>query len=196
MTTSPTPSGHKHGYARVSTQDQNLDLQVQALERAGCARIWQEHASGALRERPQLDQMLESILPGDTVVVWRLDRLGRSMAHLVTTIDNLAARGVGFISLTEGVDTTSASGRLVLGVFAALSEFERELVRERTNAGLAAARERGVTLGRPSVVTPQKLAAARVLIDQGSTVADAAKAVGLSRPTLYRHMKAVALPQR
>lgn len=188
MTT--TPTGHRHGYARVSTADQSLGLQEDALRAAGCARIWTDTASGALTTRPQLDALLDALLPGDTLVVWRLDRLGRSMGHLVTTIDALAERGVGFVSLTEGIDTTTATGRLVLGIFASLAQFERELIRERTKAGLAAARERGSKPGRPSVVTPEKLTAARALLHEGATITDAAKAVGLSRPTLYRHLQA------
>lgn len=183
-----TTTGHRHGYARVSTADQNLDLQAQALERAGCARIWTDQASGVTTTRPQLDALLEALLPGDTLVTWRLDRLGRSMGHLVSTIDDLAERGVGFVSLTEGIDTTTAAGRLTLGIFASLAEFERQLIRERTLAGLAAARERGSRPGRPSVVTPDKLKAAKSLLAQGATVTDAAKAVGLTRPTLYRHL--------
>lgn len=190
MTT--TPTGHRHGYARVSTSDQSIDLQEDALRAAGCARIWTDTGSGALTARPQLDALLETLLPGDTLVVWRLDRLGRSMGHLVTTIDALAERGVGFVSLTEGIDTTTASGRLILGIFASLAEFERQLIRERTVAGLAAARERGSRPGRPSVVTPEKVTAARALLDQGATVTDAARAVGLSRPTLYRALERAA----
>lgn len=185
-----TPTGHRHGYARVSTAGQTLDLQKNALRAAGCARIWTDRASGATTSRPQLDALLEALLPGDTLVTWRLDRLGRSMTHLVTTIDDLAERQIGFVSLTEGIDTTTASGRLVLGIFASLAQFERELIRERTMAGLAAARERGSRPGRPSYVTPEKLRAARALLDQGATVTDAARAVGLTRPTLYRHLAA------
>lgn len=190
--TTTTPAGHRHGYARVSTADQNLDLQVDALERAGCARVWTDKASGATTARPQLDALLATLLPGDTLVTWRLDRLGRSMGHLVSTIDNLAERGVGFVSLTEGIDTTTAAGRLTLGIFASLAQFERELIRERTMAGLAAARERGSKPGRPTVVTPEKVQAARALLDQGATVTDAARAVGLSRPTLYRALERAA----
>lgn len=190
------PTGHRHGYARVSTAEQNVDLQVRALEEAGCARIWTDHASGAMTSRPQLDALLDTLLPGDVLVVWRLDRLGRSMGHLVSTIDSLAERGVGFVSLTEGIDTTTASGRLILGIFASLAEFERQLIRERTIAGLAAARERGSRPGRPSAVTPEKVQAARALLDQGSTVTDAARAVGLSRPTLYRALERTAAPSQ
>lgn len=182
------PTGHRHGYARVSTSEQSLALQEDALRKAGCARVWTDTASGVTTSRPQLDALLEVLLPGDSLVTWRLDRLGRSTGHLVTTIDTLAARGIGFVSLTEGIDTTTASGRLVLGIFASLAQFERELIRERTIAGLAAARERGSRPGRPSHVTPEKVRAARALLDQGATVTDAAKAVGLTRPTLYRHL--------
>ncbi|MBU4214770.1 MAG: recombinase family protein [Actinobacteria bacterium] len=201
MTTTTEPAtsgtsasiGHVHGYARVSTGDQTAALQQDAPRTAGAARIWTDVASGATTSRPQLDAMLDGLLPGDTVAVWRLDRLGRSMSHLLATIDSLTARGVGFRSLTENIDTTTAGGRLVLGIFASLAEFERQLIRERTVAGLAAARSRGARLGRPSVVTPAKMAAARSLIDAGSTVTEAAAAVGISRPTLYRHLQAGAL---
>lgn len=185
-------TGHLHGYARVSTADQDPGLQHDALAAAGCARIWTDTASGAKTSRPQLDAMLATLLPGDTLVVWRLDRLGRSLPHLVGTVDELASRGVGFRSLTEGFDTTTAAGRLMLGVIGSLAEFERQLIRERTVAGLTAARTRGSRLGRPTVVTPAKLAAARSLIDGGSTVTEAAAAVGVSRPTLYRHLEVVS----
>lgn len=185
-------SGHRHGYARVSSSGQDDLLQEIALRDAGVDRVWSDTASGSTTSRPALDEMLGGLLPGDTVVVWRLDRLGRSMAHLIATIDDLTRRGVGFQSLTEQIDTTTAGGRLILGIFASLAEFERALIRERTVAGLAAARSRGAVLGRPTVVTPAKLTAARSLIAGGATVTTAAAAVGISRPTLYRHLQATA----
>lgn len=184
------PRGHRHGYARVSTADQTLALQEDALRAAGCARIWTDTASGATTSRPALDQLLEVLLPGDELVVWRLDRLGRSMSHLVSTVDALAERGVTFRSLTEGIETGTATGRLVLGIFSSLAEFERQLIRERTVAGLQAARARGARLGRPVTTTPDKIAAARALIASGSTVKAAAAAVNVSRTTLYRHLAA------
>ena len=135
--------GHLLGYARVSTTDQQPQLQVDALERAGCYRVFTETASGARVDRSVLEQLLDQLRPGDTLVVWKLDRLGRSLRHLVDTVTGLAERGIGFCSLQEAIDTTTPGGELVFHVFAALAEFERDLIRERTAAGLAAARARG-----------------------------------------------------
>jgi DNA invertase Pin-like site-specific DNA recombinase len=137
--------GHLLGYARVSTTDQQPQLQVDALTAAGCYRVFTETASGARPDRPTLEQVLDQLRPGDTLVVWKLDRLGRSLRHLVDTITGLADRGIGFRSLQEAIDTTTPGGKLVFHVFAALAEFERDLIRERTSAGLAAARVRGST---------------------------------------------------
>jgi DNA invertase Pin-like site-specific DNA recombinase len=153
--------GHLLGYARVSTTDQHPDLQVDALTQAGCYRVFTDCASGARTDRPQLTAVLDQLRPGDTLLVWKLDRLGRSLRHLVDTVTELADRGVGFRSLQESIDTTTPGGKLVFHVFAALAEFERDLVRERTTAGLAAARARGRIGGRPSVMTADKLAVAR-----------------------------------
>src|SRR5215210_3918276 len=141
------------GYARVSTGEQTLDLQLDALETAGCGKVFQETASGAKADRPVLDEVLAYVRPGDTLVVWRLDRLGRSLQHLIETVAALAARGIGFKSLTEQIDTTTSGGKLVFHVFGALAEFERDLIRERTQAGLAAARSRGRVGGRPKKLT-------------------------------------------
>jgi len=149
--------GHLLGYARVSTGAQRPDLQVDALKAADCYRVFVDRASGALAARPALDQ----VRPGDTLVVWKLDRLGRSLRHLVDTIAALADRGVGFRSLQEQVDTTTPGGKLVFHVFAALAEFERDLVRERTAAGLAAAHARGRRGGRPTVMSEPKIRLAR-----------------------------------
>jgi DNA invertase Pin-like site-specific DNA recombinase len=146
---------------RVSTTDQQPHLQVDALERAGCYRVFTETASGAAADRPVLAQVLDQLRPGDTLVVWKLDRLDRSVRHLVDTVTGLAECGIGFRSLQEQVDTTTPGGKLVFHVFAALAEFERDLIRERTSAGLAAARARGRHGGRPSVMTPHKLLVAR-----------------------------------
>jgi DNA invertase Pin-like site-specific DNA recombinase len=156
--------GHLLGYARVSTTDQQPQLQVDALTAAGCYRVFAETASGARTDRPTLEQLLDQlrpgdtlvVRPGDTLVVWKLDRLGRSLRHLVDTVTGLAERGVGFRSLQEAIDTTTPGGKLVFHVFAALAEFERDLIRERTAAGLAAARARGRRGGRPSVMTVHK----------------------------------------
>jgi DNA invertase Pin-like site-specific DNA recombinase len=139
--------GHLLGYARISTGDQRPDLQVDALKGAGCYRVFVDTASGTLAARPALDQVLDQLRPGDTLVVWKLDRLGRSLRHLVDTIAALADRGVGFRSLQESIDTTTPGGKLVFHIFAALAEFERDLIRERTSAGLVAARARGRTAG-------------------------------------------------
>lgn len=177
------------GYVRVSSADQNPALQLDALTAAGCVRVFTDSASGALRDRPQLAACLDYLRPGDTLVVWRLDRLGRSLPHLIDTVGGLAERGIGFRSLTEAIDTTTATGRLIFHVFGALAEFERDLTRERAAAGRAAARARGKTGGRPLAVTPEKLEAARALIAAGHDVAKAAGAVGVGRATLYRHLK-------
>jgi DNA invertase Pin-like site-specific DNA recombinase len=181
--------GHLLGYARVSTTDQQPRLQVDALDRAGCYRVFTETASGAAADRPVLEQVLDQLRPGDTLVVWKLDRLGRSLRHLVETVTGLAERGVGFHSLQEQVDTTTPGGRLVFHVFAALAEFERDLVRERTSAGLAAARPRGRRGGRPSALTAHKLRVAQDMYASGQyTVAAIAKTLGVSRASIYRHL--------
>ena len=187
--------GYALGYARVSTAEQHLDLQVDALKAAGCYRVWTDTASGARADRPQLEQVLDQLRPGDTLVVWKLDRLGRSLRHLVDTVAGLAERGVGFRSLQESIDTTTAGGRLVFHVFCALAEFERDLIRERTAAGLAAARARGRKGGRRPVMTPDKIAAARELYGSRQyTVAAIAKTLGVSRASIYRHLPAAAAP--
>src|SRR5664279_784631 len=151
------------GYARVSTDDQSAALQEDALKQAGCIRVFTDHASGAKASRPELDKMLDQLRPGDVVVVWRLDRLGRSLKNLIALVETLADRGVGFRSLSESIDTTTANGRLFFSIMGALAEFERDLIRERTHAGLAAARARGRVGGRPSVMNAKKIATARKL---------------------------------
>jgi DNA invertase Pin-like site-specific DNA recombinase len=181
--------GHLLGYARVSTTDQQPHLQVDALTAAGCYRVFVETASGARTDRPVLGQVLDQLRPGDTLVVWKLDRLGRSLRHLVDTVTGLAERGVGFRSLQEQVDTTTPGGKLVFHVFAALAEFERDLIRERTSAGLAAARARGGRGGRPSVLSAHKLQVAQEMYASGQyTVAAIAKTLGVSRASIYRHL--------
>lgn len=183
------------GYSRVSTGDQDAALQDDALTAAGCSRIFSDTASGALAERPQLAQVLDHLREGDTLVVWKLDRFGRSISHLIETVTALEKRGVGFRSLQESIDTTTPGGRLVFHVFAAMAEFERDVIRERTNAGLAAARARGRKGGRPSVMTPDKLTVARELYAGGNhTVAQIAAVVGVSRASLYRHLPAATAP--
>ena len=176
------PVGQLIGYARVSTAGQNLALQRDALEWAGCDRIYDDTGSGSVRHRPELDACLDYLRAGDTLVVWRLDRLGRSLRHLIETIGDLEQREVGFRSLTEGLDTTTAAGRLTLHIFAALTaEFERALVLERTRAGLEAARARGRLGGRPTMMSAEKLAAARALRVSGElTMEEIASLLGVS----------------
>ncbi len=174
------------GYARVSTGDQTTDLQVDALTRAGCERILTETASGAKTDRPILAATLGILQPGDTLVVWRLDRLGRSLPHLLETMRVLQEKEIEFRSLTENIDTSSAMGKLIFHVSAALAEFERELIRERTRAGLAAARARGRTGGRASVMTAKRLTEARRMMAEGTPVKEVAEVLGVSRATLYR----------
>jgi DNA invertase Pin-like site-specific DNA recombinase len=181
--------GHLLGYARVSTIDQQPQLQVDALHRAGCYRVFTETASGARSDRPVLEQLLDQLRPGDTLVVWKLDRLGRSLRHLVDTVTGLADRGIGFRSLQESIDTTTPGGKLVFHVFAALAEFERDLIRERTRAGLAAARARGPPRGRPPVKTPPKAQVGQEMYRSGQyTVAAIATTLGVSRASIYRHL--------
>ena len=177
------------GYARISTPDQDPALQHDALDAAGCFRVFTDVASGKLERRPQLDALLEQLRPGDTLVVWRLDRLGRSMAHLIETVGMLEERGVALVSLQESIDTSTATGRLVFHVFGALAQFERELLRERTMAGLEAARARGRHGGRPRVMTPEKAAVARQMLDSGEySMATIASTLGVGRSTLYAHL--------
>lgn len=177
------------GYARVSTAEQDASSQLDALDTAGCARVFFDQASGATAERVELTRLLDHARPGDTVVVWRLDRLGRSLRHLIDTVNDLDDRKVGFRSLTEQLDTTTSGGKLVFHIFGALAEFERGLIRERTIAGLSAARARGRVGGRPSVMTPDKITTARAMHDsQQHTVSAIASVLGVSRATIYRHL--------
>ena len=181
------------GYARVSTDDQNLDLQRDALHLAGVQSIYEETASGKTAGRPELDHCLKALRAGDTLVVWRLDRLGRSLPDLVQIVADLERQGVGFESLTERIETGSAAGKLVFHVFAALAEFERGLIRERTQAGLAAARARGRAGGRRPKLDEQQVREIKVLLrDPGIQVADVARRYGVSRTTLYKHVGVVA----
>jgi DNA invertase Pin-like site-specific DNA recombinase/predicted ester cyclase len=177
------------GYARVSTLDQNPQLQLDALKQAGCERIFAEKASGAQRDRPELKAALDYIRPGDTLVVWKLDRLARSLPQLIATVAELEERGIGLRSLTEQIDTTTAGGRLVFHVFGALAEFERAVIRERTSAGLAAAKARGKKGGRPTTMKPKDIAAAKAMLaNPDLTVEDVAKRLNVSLATLYRHI--------
>ncbi|MEO1018423.1 MAG: recombinase family protein [Pseudomonadota bacterium] len=177
------------GYARVSTQDQDPALQLDALKAAGCDKIFQEKASGAQRDRPELKAALDYIRDGDTLVVWKLDRLARSIKQLIETVEELGSRGVGFRSTTEAIDTTTNGGRLVFHIFAALAEFERSIIRERTMAGLQAARSRGRKGGRPPALTDKDLRTAKALLkDDEITVAEVARRLGVVPSTLYRHL--------
>lgn len=182
--------GHLLGYARVSTSDQDAALQIDALKAAGCYRVFVDTISGSLASRPELDKLLDQIRPGDTLVVWRLDRLGRSIRHLIDQLSALSAREVGFRSLQETIDTTSSGGRLIFHVFAALAEFERDLIRERTNAGLQAARARGRKGGRPPVLTADQVRTAKGMYEQQEmTVAQIGQVLGVSRTTIYRTLQ-------
>jgi DNA invertase Pin-like site-specific DNA recombinase len=177
------------GYARVSTQDQTLNLQKDALVKLGCNKIFTDTASGAKAERTGLNEALEYVREGDTLVVWRLDRLGRSLKHLIETISQLDTRKIGFKSLTENIDTTTSGGKLIFHIFGALAEFERNLIRERTNAGLQAARARGRKGGRPKSLTGKKTAMAQALYnDKNNTVDEICKTLNVSRATLYRYI--------
>lgn len=181
------------GYARVSTDDQNLDLQTDALTKAGCVEIYEEKASGKNAERLELDHCLRALRPGDALTVWRLDRLGRSLPDLVRIVGDLERRGIAFESITEKIETGSAAGKLVFHVFAALAEFERNLIRERTHAGLTAARARGRTGGRKPKLDSKQIREIRALLkDPDVRVTDIAKRYGVSRATVYKHVGAVA----
>src|SRR6266516_4286577 len=182
------------GYARVSTQEQTLDLQKDALEKIGCIKIFSDVVSGAKAERTGLHEALEYVREGDTLVVWRLDRLGRSLKHLIETITKLNNRKIGFKSITENIDTTTSGGKLIFHIFGALAEFERDIIQERTNAGLTAARARGRLGGRPkaqTLNTPKKIALAQSLYDnKTNTIEEICKTLHISRATLYRYIKA------
>jgi len=178
------------GYARVSTQDQNLSLQMDALTQAGCERIYEDKASGSRASREGLDKALEMLRPGDTLVVWKLDRLGRSVKQLVDMVEKLRDQGVQFKSLTDSIDTGTASGRFFFHVMASLAEMERELVIERTRAGLDAARAMGRRGGRKRRMTQSKIEAAKKLLATGVQPKEVANNLGVSVPTLYRWVPA------
>lgn len=183
----------KVGYARVSTADQQLDLQINALNEAGCERIFTDKESGGSSQRLGLQEALQFLREGDVLVVWRLDRLGRSLTHLIEIMNTLGARHIGIQSLTEALDTTTASGRLVFQLFGMLAEFERHLIRERTRAGLQAARAQGKLTGRPRGLTVDQLRMARTMIEEHHTsVADVAAAFRVSSSTIYRGLRWLA----
>jgi len=177
------------GYARISTDDQNLALQHDALTAAGCEKIYEDKISGAKAERPGLALALEVARAGDTLVVWRLDRLGRSLKDLIALAERLAERPVGLRSLKEALDTTSSGGRLIFHMFASLAEFERDLIRERTRAGLSAARARGRLGGRPKLLTPEKRKlAVQLYRAKEHSIAEICRLMGISKPTLYSYL--------
>ena len=183
----------KIGYARVSTREQNPSLQIDALKQAGCERIFQDVASGAKSSRPELDKLLAEARTGDTIIIWKLDRLGRSLRHLVELVETLSAQKIGLKSLNDPVDTTHAQGRLIFNLFASLAEFERDLIRERTNAGLSAARARGRVGGRPKGLDAQAEAtamAAETLYREGRLSVNAiADKLHISKSTLYSYLR-------
>ncbi len=177
------------GYARVSTTDQNVSLQINELQKAGCEKIFRDKVSGAKAEQPGLNEALEFLREGDSLVVWRLDRLGRSLKHLLETVSLLEERGIGFRSLQESIDTTTSGDRLIFHIFGALAEFERNLIRERTMAGLKAARARGRVGGRPRKLDTKKTELAYRLYDEKNhTVIEICQMLGVSKPTLYTYL--------
>lgn len=177
----------KIGYARVSTLDQNLDLQLQSLKKAGCKKIFREKASGASRERPEFQRMLEQIREGDTVVVWKLDRLARSTRDLLDTMETIREAGGKFQSLSEPwADTTSYAGKMIMTVFAGIAEFERDLIRERTSAGRVAAQKRGVRFGRPRKMNADQARLAKRLLLEGKSVSEIAQTFEVHVATIYR----------
>jgi DNA invertase Pin-like site-specific DNA recombinase len=177
------------GYARVSTHEQTLHLQQDALKKAECNKIFTDTASGTKAERKGLEEALNYVRKGDTLVVWRLDRLGRSLPHLITTMTDLLERGIGFKSITENIDTTTSGGKLIFHIFGALAEFERNLIRERTQAGLTAARSRGKTGGRPKALTDRQLAIAQSLYsDKRTPVPEICRTLKISKATFYRYV--------
>ena len=180
------------GYARVSTHDQDPALQLDALRAAGCTKTFEDRASGARADRPGLRQALDYVRDGDVLVVWKLDRLGRSLPHLIETVAGLEQLGVGFRSITEAIDTTTSSGRLIFHLFGALGQFERDLIRERTRAGLDAAAARGRKGGRKAVVTAEKLERARAIIAKGLTVREAATRLKVGKTALYEALRAAS----
>jgi DNA invertase Pin-like site-specific DNA recombinase len=181
-----TPVSLAHiGYARVSTIDQDPALQLDALTSAGCTKVFEDRVSGTRTDRVGLRSALDYVRDGDVLIVWKLDRLGRSLPHLIETVTVLEKRGVGFRSITETIDTTTPGGRLVFHLFGALGQFERDLIQERTRAGLAAAAARGRTGGRKPVVTDDKFKRARLMIERGLTVRDAAVRLRIGKTALY-----------
>ena len=183
----------KIGYARVSTRDQSMSMQVEALKEAGCDKIYEEIASGAKTVRPVLDEIIRNLREGDTIVIWKLDRLGRNLAHLIHLTTVLLEKKVGLISMNDPIDTTTSQGRLIFGIFASLAEFERELIRERTQAGLKSARARGRNGGRPKGMSQDALEQATIaeaLYTNGTIpVKKIAEQLDISKTTLYLYLR-------
>lgn len=183
----------KFGYARVSTKDQNPDLQVDALKAEGCEKIFTEYASGAKAKRVELERLLDQVRAGDIIVIWKLDRLGRSLKHLITLVGDLMEKGVGLKSLNDPVDTTTAHGKLIFNIFASLAEFERDIIRERTHAGLAAARVRGRVGGRPKGLSKEAqktaMAAETLYRERKLGVNAIANQLSISKRTLYKYLR-------
>ncbi|KFC18303.1 MULTISPECIES: recombinase family protein [Epilithonimonas] len=183
----------KFGYARVSTKDQNLNLQIEALEKAGCEKIFNEKISGSTKNRPELDKMIAHLRKDDVLFVWRLDRLGRSLKNIIDLVLSLSEKGVVIKGISDGVDTSTSSGRLFLNIMASLAEYERELIKERTNAGLQSARARGRTGGRPKGYTKETIAKLLIMRsvykDKSKTPEEVYKPLGLTRATFYRYAK-------
>jgi DNA invertase Pin-like site-specific DNA recombinase len=185
----------KIGYLRISTQEQNEALQADALKEAKCEKVFADTMTGSKSERQGLEEALAYLRSGDTLIVWKLDRLGRSLQHLIAILSTLQERGIGFISLTENIDTTTPGGKLIFHVMGALAEFERDLIRERTNAGLAAARARGRVGGRPRRAANGKVALARHLYqDPNISVAEICSILSISRSTFFRYIKETESP--
>ena len=182
----------KYGYARVSTEDQNPAMQLAALKKAGCKTVFKDEVTGAHVNRPALTRCLKILQTGDTLIVWKLDRLGRSLRDLIAMLDDFRQRGIKFKSLTEAIDTETPTGRAMWQMIGVLAELERYLITERTRAGVKAAQRRGVKFGRKAKLTPDRLAHARKLIDQGKSPTEAAKIIGIARATIYRALQRAA----
>jgi Enterobacteriaceae phage serine recombinase len=182
----------KYGYARVSTDDQNPAMQLAALKQAGCKTVFKDEVTGAHVNRPALARCLKTLQPGDTLIVWKLDRLGRSLRDLIHMLDDFKRQGIKFKSLTEAIDTETPTGRAMWQMIGVLAELERSLITERTRAGVKAAQRRGVKFGRKAKLTPDRLAHACKLIDQGKSPTEAAKIIGIARATIYRALQRAA----
>ena len=179
----------KFGYARVSTQDQNLDLQLDELNKYGVDKTYHEKMTGTKKDRPELEELYKVLREGDTVVVWKLDRIGRSMKHLIELIDDFKNKGIGFVSLKENIDTTTATGKLIFRIFASLAEFERDMISERTKAGLESARARGRKGGRPKKGNGKVQLALKMYDSKEYSISQIEEATGISKATLYRRIK-------